>query len=663
MTATESTQSERSGTVALLAAGISAAAIALLALLGWVLDAPALTAWGADTIPMAPSTAALSMLVGAALALCAPMRPRSGALRLATLAGWVGAVAALLLLLLRLRGEYWPVEHLGLPIGGTFRGAAVGYISPITAFCFLLANAVLLALLPAGARGSWRRWLAWSFGGLISVMGFALLLAYAFGAPLLFREAFIPPAFNTSLILLIVGLALLLLAGRLSREPRVSPEGAPKGRLVFVVMFVGFAAATITGGYSYYRQEERELRGEAGRQLDVVARLKATEVSHWRKERLADATVMLRSAFLSASFEHFLQRPGDAAMVGQLQEWLGSYQAYGQYDRAFLIDAHGATRLSLPASADPPSAAISRRASEVLRTGQVALQDFYLDERDQRVHLAILAPILDRSGASRPIGVLVLRIDPESFLYPFIESWPATSTTAEALLVRRDGADVLYLSDLRFDPNAALRRRVPLENARVLAVRAVLGETGGVDGLDYRGAPVLGSLHPIPDSPWYLIAHVDIAEFRAQLWGRVWRVIAFTIALLLGGGSALGLIGWNQRTRFYRKQAELTSALRASEERFRGFIENASDIVYGLTPGGIFTYVSPNWLDLMGEPATNAVGRSFEPYVHPDDVHLCKEFLERVLATGEPLGSVDYRALHRDGSTRWHSSKGSALRD
>ncbi|MBU2622822.1 MAG: PAS domain S-box protein [Proteobacteria bacterium] len=109
-----------------------------------------------------------------------------------------------------------------------------------------------------------------------------------------------------------------------------------------------------------------------------------------------------------------------------------------------------------------------------------------------------------------------------------------------------------------------------------------------------------------------------------------------------------------------RKKAE--EALRESEQRFRGFIENASDIVYGLTIEGVFTYLSPNWMDLMGEPAAEAVGKSFKPYVHPDDFHLYLEFLEQV-KTGQRLVSGDYRALHRDGSIRWHSSKGSALRD
>lgn len=46
------------------------------------------------------------------------------------------------------------------------------------------------------------------------------------------------------------------------------------------------------------------------------------------------------------------------------------------------------------------------------------------------------------------IGVMMFRIDPVRFLYPQIQSWPVPSATAETLLVRKDGDNVV-LNELR----------------------------------------------------------------------------------------------------------------------------------------------------------------------------------------------------------------------
>ena len=57
-----------------LASGIVVATIGLLALLGWFLGLPLLASFKTDYIPMAPSTAALFLLYGAAVCLCARQR-------------------------------------------------------------------------------------------------------------------------------------------------------------------------------------------------------------------------------------------------------------------------------------------------------------------------------------------------------------------------------------------------------------------------------------------------------------------------------------------------------------------------------------------------------------------------------------------------------------
>jgi two-component system sensor histidine kinase/response regulator len=109
-----------------------------------------------------------------------------------------------------------------------------------------------------------------------------------------------------------------------------------------------------------------------------------------------------------------------------------------------------------------------------------------------------------------------------------------------------------------------------------------------------------------------------------------------------------------------RKAAE--AALSASEQRFRGFIENASDIIFELATDGTITYLSPNWTAFTGQPVSDAIGKSIESYLHPDDVGRCRKMLQEAAVTAEVV-IVEYRVSYLDGAVRWHSTTGKAVRD
>ena len=380
--------------------------------------------------------------------------------------------------------------------------------------------------------------------------------------------------------------------------------------IVFLLIFGLLAAGIISTGWLYSRHYEQNYRAEVECQLSVIADLKVSELVQWRKERIGDGAVLFKNVSISALVRRFLERPADADAQRQLQTWLAKYQTQYQYDQVRLQDTQGVTRLSAPAGLPAASAALAAGMADVLRTGRVAFQDFYRSEQDQQVHLGVLIPIFDEQAGGRPLGVIFQRIDPTIYLYPFIDRWPTPSQTAETLLVRRDGHAAVYLNNLRFQTNSALNLRMSLERIATPAVRAALGEEGIIEGVDYRGVPVVAAIRTIPNSPWALVARMDIAEVYAPLRARHWQIVGMIGVLLIGAAASMGLLWRQQSVRFYRERALAMEALHAAEVRYRLLFESTKDGMLILDAGtGMVVDVNPFLIELLGYSRAAFLGK------------------------------------------------------
>lgn len=110
-----------------------------------------------------------------------------------------------------------------------------------------------------------------------------------------------------------------------------------------------------------------------------------------------------------------------------------------------------------------------------------------------------------------------------------------------------------------------------------------------------------------------------------------------------------------------RRKAE--EALQASEQRFRSFVENINDELFVLNDSGNFTYISPQWETTSGYSIEETVGHSFAPFLHPDDVPLCADILQRVMSTGEKLSGIEYRVRLKNGTYSWYRANVSRTTD
>jgi diguanylate cyclase (GGDEF)-like protein/PAS domain S-box-containing protein len=108
-----------------------------------------------------------------------------------------------------------------------------------------------------------------------------------------------------------------------------------------------------------------------------------------------------------------------------------------------------------------------------------------------------------------------------------------------------------------------------------------------------------------------------------------------------------------------RRRAE--EALRASEERFRSLVQNASDLISILSPEGVVRYESPSHQRLLGLEPEEHAGRNLLDLVHPEDRHVVEEALRRLLEREGEAFTFEHRLRHRDGSWRVLESTGSNL--
>ncbi len=114
----------------------------------------------------------------------------------------------------------------------------------------------------------------------------------------------------------------------------------------------------------------------------------------------------------------------------------------------------------------------------------------------------------------------------------------------------------------------------------------------------------------------------------------------------------------------YIQHQQFEESLRFSEERFRGLVENANDIIYALSPEGVFTYVSPKVTDILGYEVEEVLGKPLFPFMHPDDrEESIKWWQSGMECHAEHAAGYEFRQFHKDGSIRWFTTNASPILD
>lgn len=444
-----------------------------------------------------------------------------------------------------------------------------------------------------------------------------------------------------------------------------SPPSSRTNNAMLIALFVAVTLLAVGGALLYYQGESAEVFDDARTQLETIARLKHRQLETWRMERLGDGEVLLNGNSLSKPLVEALAHGSTGtAGIAPLEEWLGVYiAAYHQYDRAFLLSADLTVMASTPAAGEAPAQALLDAAQSVMRTREVGLFDFYLDERDGRPHLALAAPVLDREADNRAVGAVILRIDPTTELYPVLEIEEGNSETGETELLRREGREALFLNPLRLAKTSALTLKTPIDDAGRLAAQAAAGATGHVRGVDYRSAEVLGYITPVSGSPWLLVTRIDVAELNTTLRSHLWVVTSGVVLLLASTGLTLGFWRRDQRLEALAGQAALAFRLRDSEERLRLALSSAAQGLYDLDLATGRAIVNDEYAVMLGHDP-NGFTESLDSWterLHPEDRQQARQALANYLDGQTPIYRVEVRMRTAGGGWRWILSVGQVV--
>lgn len=339
---------------------------------------------------------------------------------------------------------------------------------------------------------------------------------------------------------------------------------------------------------------------------------------------------------------------------------------------------------------------------------EINLKQFLL--ADNRLYMHLSGPLMIDN---KTIGVAAILTDANSIVAA-INDYTGLGETGETVLSHtNDNGDAVFITNVRKDPQAALRRIIPksLNTPSVLANSGV--EVLLTDKADYMGDPVFASTRYIKETEWGLVSKIDRTEALAKLD----TLKSFTIMLSIISALAIVLIGLFISARITRPLSRLQHAaneiihrrqvdnvqvnsndetgtlarafnqmtenllqansqleqtnrdlhkhsetITESEKRFRAMTELQPQLVWTATPDGKLDYVNRRTLEYTGANADRVMGDGWLDFVHPDETDSVRKTWKESIASGNRY-EIEFRFRSFSGEYRWFMARAIPVKD
>jgi PAS domain S-box-containing protein len=339
----------------------------------------------------------------------------------------------------------------------------------------------------------------------------------------------------------------------------------------FIIAFVG---------HLFYVSEANELRQTSNSQLKCIVDLKKEQVANWYKDQIEDVKGIAEFKMVQNLVNNY--NINNRQIKENLSDILHQSKKINDLDECYIYSPLNELISSTQNSYTASDKETLELLENVNRTNSILSSDLFYSFSKKKIVIDFAAPIFYEKEL---IGIIVYRLDPETYLFPLIQKWPTNSNSAETLIIRKEGDKVLFLNELRHIKNSALKISITIDEDEVPAVKAVKGIYGINSGVDYRGVEVLSYVQKINDTPWFIIGKIDLHEIYSEIEYRL--LVAVTVIIIL-----IGLIISAAIWIYFLSQKNTYKKLWESEAEYKTTLNSIGDAVITADLKGCIKYMN-----------------------------------------------------------------------
>ena len=287
----------------------------------------------------------------------------------------------------------------------------------------------------------------------------------------------------------------------------------------------------LTGIISYLSTQSLKRTVRQG--LLAISDAKTTQLETFIRERRADVNMASRYPAIVDAIPKLRQvrqkesinSPAYLELARLVGPFMANFVDSFGYSNAYLFDADGTLLFQLKADLDIGSNLLngSLKESELAKVFdrvrtllQIEVSDYQMYPGREEPAAFIAGPIFNHQGLI--IAFVALELS-NHHAFRVFSDYSGLGSTGEAMVVMRRGEELTFIAPPRNDPNAAFKHHVQMGSEKANAMqKAVQGQRGYGEGIDYRGTPVVAAWSYIPSYRWGMVVKQDIDEAFALVY-------------------------------------------------------------------------------------------------------------------------------------------------